>query len=73
MDDVINNPPFPPANEFAARTITITMPDSESAYIVLRVAFNEVAGKMASTNNPNCYINYATAIKASMDKGNYIF
>lgn len=63
------SPSFSPANDIGARTITITMPDSESAHFVLRTAYNEIAGRMASNRNPDFYINYARMIKKSMEKG----
>lgn len=58
-----------PANDDEARTITITMPDSESAQIVLRTAYNEIASKMVFNTNPEFYIKYANEIKKSMEKG----
>lgn len=63
------SPSFVPSNDLGARTITITMPDAESAHLVLRLAYNEIAGKMASNKNPDLFINYARMIKKLMEKG----
>lgn len=63
------SPSFLPTNDVGARSITILLPDSESALMVLRLAYNEMAGKMASNKNPDLFINYARMIKKSMEKG----
>lgn len=63
------SPSFTPANDVGARSINIVMPNSETAYFMLRSGYNEICGKMASSKNPDAYINYARAIKKLMDKG----
>lgn len=59
-----------PSKDVETRTIIITMPDSESAFYVLRCAYNAIASKMFECNtNSDIYIKCMTEIKESMDKG----
>lgn len=57
-----------------SRTVTLTMPDSESMLFILRQAYNDIVGKMAATkNNPDIYINHARRIKKLMETGKFHF
>lgn len=70
--DIVNtiNPSFSSQMDKEARTVIITMPDSESTLLVLRCAYNEIAGKMLdSDKNQELYVKYADAIQKLMSIG----
>lgn len=70
----IASPSFPQPMDKEARTISITMPNSESAYLVLRCAYNEIAAKMFDSNKDGeIYIKYLNAVQKSMAIGKLTF